>query len=101
MPEVEKNSGVKLKIKLSFIQSTKMMGKVLVTHQTGPKVKRLKDYTSKRLQTLKRILFIMFNRSETSKCLYSSTEGGMDIEKVALETPEKIITNMIDLKKVA
>ena len=36
---------------------------------------------------------------ETSKIAFiSSTEGGMDIEKVAVETPEKIITNKIELK---
>ena len=36
---------------------------------------------------------------ETSKIAFiSSTEGGMDIEKVAAETPDKIITNKIDLK---
>ena len=45
-------------------------------------------------------LSCLVDRKESSKIAFiSSTEGGMDIEKVASETPEKIITNKIDLKE--
>ena len=40
----------------------------------------------------------MFGRRDLPIAFISSTEGGMDIEKVASETPSKIITNKIDLK---
>ena len=81
-------------------EAKKMMGKVLVTHQTGPEGKKLKDFILKKLQIfLKNFIYLVLVDRETSKIAFiSSTEGGMDIEKVASETPKKIITNKIDLK---
>ena len=76
-----------------------MMGKILVTHQTGPegrKVKRL--YIEEASDILKEYYLSCLVDRETSKIAFiSSTEGGMDIEKVSTETPEKIITNKIEL----
>ena len=64
------------------------MGKVLVTHQTGPegkKVKRLYIEEASRFQ--KNIILSCLIDRETSKIAFiSSTEGGMDIEKVAKES---------------
>ena len=76
-----------------------MMGKVLVTHQTGPEgkvVKRL--YIEEASDILREFYLSCLIDRETSKIAFiSSTEGGMDIEKVAAEFPEKIITNKIEL----
>ena len=77
-----------------------MMGKVLVTHQTGPAGKEVKRlYIEEASEISKEFYLSCLIDRETSKIAFiSSTEGGMDIEKVASETPDKIITNKIDLK---
>ena len=77
-----------------------MMGKTLITHQTGPEGKEVKRlYIEEASNILKEFYLSCLIDRESSKITYiSSTEGGMDIEKVALETPNKIIKNKIDLK---
>ena len=78
-----------------------MFGKVLVTHQTGPEGKEVKRLYIEEASSIEKEFYLscLVDR-ETSKIAFiSSTEGGMDIEKVASENPEKIITNKIDLKK--
>ena len=78
-----------------------MLGKVIVTHQTGPEGKEVKRlYIEEASDILKEFYLSCLVDRETSKIAFiSSTEGGMDIEKVASETPKKIITTKIDLKK--
>ncbi len=81
-------------------EAKKMMGKVLITHQTGPDGKEVKRLYIEEASDISKELYLscLIDR-ETSKIAFiSSTEGGMDIEKVASETPSKIITNKIDLK---
>ena len=98
-----KAGGVKLIKNISELENEakKMMGKILVTHQTGPEGKEVKRlYIEEASDISKEFYLSCLIDRETSKIAYiSSTEGGMDIEKVASETPEKIITNKIDLKK--
>ena len=97
-----KAGGVKLIKSISELnkEAKLMLGKVLVTHQTGPegrKVKRL--YIEEASDILKEFYLSCLIDRESSKIAFiSSIEGGMDIEKVASETPEKIVTNKIDLK---
>ena len=81
-------------------EATSMMGKVLVTHQTGPEGKEVKRlYIEEASNILKEFYLSCLVDRESSKIVFiCSTEGGMDIEKVAAETPEKIITNKIELK---
>ena len=97
-----KAGGVKLIKNISEIESEakKMMGKILVTHQTGPEGKKVKRlYIEEASDILNEFYLSCLIDRESSKIAFiSSTEGGMDIEKVALETPNKIITNKIDLK---
>ena len=83
------------------IEANKMMEKNLVTHQTGPKGKTVKTlYIEEASEIMKEFYLSCIIDRESSKIAFiSSTEGGMDIEKVALDSPEKIITNKIDLKK--
>ncbi len=98
-----KAGGVKLIKNISDLESEakQMMGKVLITHQTGPEGKQVKRlYIEEASDILKEFYLSCLIDRETSKIAFiSSTEGGMDIEKVAAENPEKIITNKIDLKK--
>ena len=78
-----------------------MMGKTLITHQTGPEGKEVKRlYIEEASDIAKEFYLSCLVDRETAKIAFiSSTEGGMDIEKVAYENPEKIITRKIDLKK--
>jgi len=82
------------------IEAKKMMGKILVTHQTGPEGKEVKRlYIEEASEILKEFYLSCLIDRETSKIAFiSSTEGGMDIEKVAAESPDKIITKKIDFK---
>jgi len=81
------------------IQAKKMMGKVLITHQTGPEGKKVKRlYVEEASEILKEFYLSCLVDRETSKIAFiSSTEGGMDIEKVAAETPGKIVTTKVEL----
>ncbi len=82
------------------IEAKKMFGKTLITHQTGPEGKKVKRvYIEEASDILKEFYLSCLIDRDTSKIAFiSSTEGGMDIEKVAKETPEKIFTTKIDLK---
>ncbi len=97
-----KAGGVKLIKNLAEleIEANKMMGKTLITHQTGTEGKKVKRiYIEEASKILKEFYISCLVDRETSKIAFiSSTEGGMDIEKVAEESPEKIITTKIDLK---
>ena len=97
-----KAGGVKLINKIEDLEkeSKKMMGKILKTPQTGPEGKQVKRlYIEEASDILKEFYLSCLVDRETSKIAFiSSTEGGMDIEKVASETPEKIITTKIEFK---
>ncbi|MDC3127121.1 ADP-forming succinate--CoA ligase subunit beta [Candidatus Pelagibacter bacterium] len=97
-----KAGGVKLVKSVSEleIEAKKMMGKTLITHQTGPEGKEVKRlYIEEASEISKEYYLSCLIDRETSKIAFiSSTEGGMDIEKVASENPKKIITNKIELK---
>ncbi len=97
-----KAGGVRLIKNISNLEkeAKEMMGKVLVTHQTGPEGKQVKRlYIEEASDISKEFYLSCLIDRETSKIAFiSSTEGGMDIEKVASDTPNKIITNKIDLR---
>ena len=97
-----KAGGVKLikDVKNLEIEAAKMMGKILVTHQTGPEGKEVKRLYIEEASEISKEFYLscLIDRESSKIAFISSTEGGMDIEKVATETPEKIITSKIDLK---
>ena len=97
-----KAGGVKLIKNISDLEKNakEMMGKVLITHQTGPEGKEVKRLYIEEASDISNEFYLscLIDR-ETSKIAFiSSTEGGMDIEKVASESPNQIITNKIDFK---
>ena len=96
-----KAGGVKLidNINELKIQSKKMMGKILVTHQTGPEGKEVKRLYIEEASEISKEFYLscLVDRESSQIAFISSTEGGMDIEKVASSTPDKIITNKINL----
>jgi len=97
-----KAGGVKLVKDFNELEkeAKKMMGKILVTHQTSPEGKEVKRlYIEKASEILKEFYLSCLIDRETSKIAFiSSTEGGMDIEKVASETPSKIVTTKVDFR---
>ena len=97
-----KAGGVKLIKNISDLQkeAKQMMGKVLVTHQTGPEGKKVKRLYIEEASDIQKEFYLscLIDRESSTIVFISSTEGGMDIEKVASETPKKIITNKIELK---
>ena len=98
-----KAGGVKLVENISDLKKAAevMMGKILITHQTGPEGKQVKRlYIEEASDISKEFYLSCLIDRETSKIAFiSSTKGGMDIEKVASESPDEIITNKIELKK--
>ena len=71
-----------------------ILGKVLITPQTGPSGKEVKRLYIEDGCDIKKELYLSVLVDRKSGCItfIASTEGGMDIEKVAEETPEKILT---------
>jgi len=96
-----KAGGVKLVKKIDDLQkeAENMFGKILVTHQTtaeGKKIERL--YIEEASDISKEFyLSCLVDRASSKIAFISSIEGGMDIERVASESPEKIITTRIEL----
>ena len=76
----------------------KILGNVLVTHQSGPEGKLVKTlFIAEGLDFKKEFyLGILLDRSVSKNVIMASTEGGVEIEKVAAETPEKIIKEWVD-----
>ena len=71
----------------------KMLGQVLVTHQTGPDGKEVgKVFVGQAVDIAKELYFaILLDRATSAPVVIASTEGGVDIEAVAEHTPEKIL----------
>ncbi|MFZ4681023.1 MAG: ADP-forming succinate--CoA ligase subunit beta [Terrimicrobiaceae bacterium] len=71
----------------------KMLGQVLVTHQTGPDGKEVaKVFVGEAVDITRELYFaILLDRATSAPIVIASTEGGVDIESVAEHTPEKIL----------
>ena len=78
--------------------AAEMLGRVLVTHQTGPKGKQVNRLYIEEGAAIARELYLslLVDRETSRVSVVASTEGGMDIEEVAHSTPDKIITFSID-----
>ncbi|MBW7957599.1 MAG: ADP-forming succinate--CoA ligase subunit beta [Deltaproteobacteria bacterium] len=75
-----------------------LLGKVLVTHQTGPAGKEVKKvYVEEGCQIARELyLGLVVDRSTQKVVIMASTEGGVEIEEVAEKTPEKILKELVD-----
>jgi len=75
-----------------------IIGMTLVTHQTGPKGKKVKRVLVEQAGKIKRELYLgmVIDRGASRVVMMASTEGGMEIETVAAKTPEKILKEWID-----
>ena len=95
-----KAGGVKLVKTPEEVRDTvkQMLGMTLVTHQTGPEGKLVNKVYVEKSSTIKKeyYLSLVTDRSTEKNVIIASPEGGVDIEKVAEETPEKLLTQPID-----
>jgi succinyl-CoA synthetase beta subunit len=75
-----------------------MLGRVLVTHQTGAKGKQVNRLYIEEGSAIERELYLaaLVDRATSRMSFVVSTEGGMDIEEVAHKTPDKIVTIGVD-----
>jgi succinyl-CoA synthetase beta subunit len=92
--------GVKLARSLEEVEelASQILGMTLVTHQTGPEGKLVqKVYIEEGVDIADELyLGVVLDRAKEMPVIMASTEGGMEIEKVAAETPEKIVKVAID-----
>ena len=96
-----KAGGVKILDNLNDLEKSakELLGKKLVTHQTGPEgreVKRLYVEVSSNIEK-EFYLSCLVDRASSKIAFISSNQGGMDIEEVAIESPDKISTNKVEL----
>jgi succinyl-CoA synthetase beta subunit len=79
-------------------EATRLLGSILVTHQTGPHGKQVNRLYVEDGSAIDKefYLSILLDRETSRLAIVVSTEGGMDIEKVAHDTPEKIVTISVD-----
>ncbi len=79
-------------------EAAKMLGHVLVTKQTGPRGREVKRVYVEEGCDIKRELYLgmLLDRRSSRVTVMASTEGGMEIEEVAAQHPEKIIRLAID-----
>ncbi|NLH60561.1 MAG: ADP-forming succinate--CoA ligase subunit beta [Ignavibacteriales bacterium] len=95
-----KGGGVKVAKSMAEVESLskQILGMNLVTHQTGPEGRVVKRLLIEQGINIGKELYvgITLDRASSQNVVMVSTEGGMEIEKVAAETPEKIIKEAID-----
>ncbi|MGE5365014.1 MAG: ADP-forming succinate--CoA ligase subunit beta [Bacteroidota bacterium] len=95
-----KGGGVKVAHSIDEVSEIagRMLGMQLITHQTGPEGKQVKRLLIEQGISIKKELYagITLDRAASKNVVMVSTEGGVEIEKVAAETPEKIIKEYID-----
>ncbi|MBU0553737.1 ADP-forming succinate--CoA ligase subunit beta [Myxococcota bacterium] len=95
-----KGGGVKLAKSLDEVRAhaEAILGMQLITHQTGPEGQEVKRLWIEEGADIARELYlgVVLDREKSQICFMASTEGGMEIEKVAAETPEKILKEWVD-----
>ncbi len=95
-----KGGGVKLASSLEEVETiaSEILGMTLVTHQTGPEGKLVKKLLIEAGLNIKKELYLslLVDRATASIVIMASQDGGMDIEEVAANTPERIIKVHVD-----
>ncbi len=98
-----KAGGVKLVKNINDLktEAKKMLGKKLITHQTGPEGKEVKRLYIEEASNISKEFYLscLVDRESSKIVFISSVAGGMDIEKVASEEPDKINTTKVELKE--
>ncbi len=95
-----KGGGVKLARSLEEVRklASEILGMQLVTHQTGPEGQKVRRLLIEEGADIKKEYYvgIVTDRKTQTVCVMASSEGGMEIEEVAAESPEKILKVFVD-----
>src|SRR5690606_4328076 len=95
-----KGGGVKLARSIDEVRqlASEILGMQLLTHQTGPEVQKVRRLLIEEGADIKKELYvgIVTDRGTHRIGVMASSEGGMDIEEVAAETPEKLLKVFVD-----
>ncbi len=98
-----KAGGVKILDNLEDLEklAKELLGKKLVTHQTGPEGKEVKRLYVEESSNIEREFYLscLVDRTTSKIAFISSDQGGVDIEEVAIKSPDKIITTKVELRE--
>ena len=78
-----------------------LLGKTLITHQTGPEGREVKRLYVEESSDIDKEFYLscLVDRASSKIAFISSDQGGMDIEEVAKSSPEKIVTTKVEMDK--
>ena len=81
--------------------ANQLFGKTLITHQTGPKGKKVERLYVEEASNIDKEFYLscLVDRKTSKITFISSLQGGMDIEETAIKNPEKIITTKVDFNE--
>ena len=95
-----KGGGIKVIQRITEVETaaSELLGRQLVTPQTGPEGKPVSVILVEEALDVKKELYlgIAIDRSRAGLVVLASAEGGMEIEQVAAKTPEKVLTEVVD-----
>ena len=98
-----KAGGIKITNTLEELKQAadQILGKTLVTNQTGPKGKKVKKLYVEESSNIDKEFYLscLVDRAKSKIAFISCLEGGIDIEEIAIKKPEKIITTRVDVEK--
>ena len=96
-----KAGGVKILDNIDDLREAakKLLGKILITHQTGPEGREVKRLYVEESSNIDKEFYLscLVDRASSKIAFISSDQGGMDIEEVAKNNPEKILTTKIEM----
>jgi succinyl-CoA synthetase beta subunit len=96
-----KAGGVKILNNIEELSAAanELLGKTLITHQTGPEGRKVKRLYVEESSNIEKEFYLscLVDRASSKIAFISSDQGGMDIEEVAEKTPEKIITTKVEI----
>ena len=98
-----KAGGVKILDNLKELEKSakELLGKKLITHQTGPEGREVKRLYVEASSNIEKEFYLscLVDRASSKIAFITSDQGGMDIEEVAVNLPDKILTTKVELKK--
>ena len=98
-----KAGGVKILDNLNELEKSakELLGKKLITHQTGPEGREVKRLYVEVLSNIEKEFYLscLVDRATSKIAFITSDQGGMDIEEVAVKSPDKILTTKVELNE--
>ena len=98
-----KAGGVKILNTIDELElaAKELLGKTLITHQTGPEGRKVKRLYVEESSNIEKEFYLscLVDRASSKIAFISSDQGGMNIEEVASKTPQKILTTKVDINE--